>query len=183
LLEALEFGEGAVVGALDAAALEGDLSQVGLLVAALGVKGEAQILLGGLRVIAGDLLGGAGLGQIEHVGFHSGEAAQAPDRSHQAVNQFELDNVDGAEAGVEAEIEFVVEVLVLAVEDEHGGIEAVLHGVETDFVLAFWGFGPGTLLSIPAIGPDLFARCHHVTSWLSARMARELGEFEVPAPE
>jgi hypothetical protein len=65
---------------------------------------------------------------------------------------------------VEADEEFVVELLVLAVEDERGCIEPVLEGVEADPVLAFGGFRPGTLLSIPAIGPDLFLRCHDVAS-------------------
>jgi hypothetical protein len=63
-------------------------------------------------------------------GFHSPEAVQAPSGGDHLADEVEFDGVGGLEALNVSALEDLEAVLGLIGEDDQGGIEAVLYGVQ-----------------------------------------------------
>src|SRR5262249_30729836 len=89
-------------------------------------------------------------------GFDSPETAQAPTGHGNLQDQIRFGLGSGTVIGLEIVPECVELFRVIAGEAEGLGGQAVLEAVEADGSASFFGAGAGTLLSVGAVGGQLF---------------------------
>ena len=158
-LEALQFVEGFVERALQAGfvAVEENQALGGVIV---GVGQMEPRILGATYAVFG----------VEAVEFQGGgfqllAAAEAPEVEDELAEDGELGGGLGLVFFEEGVAELVEGVLVLGIEGEVFGGEAVFEGIEAGAELAFIGLGAGAFGGVAAVGLDLFAGSHGVYSW------------------
>jgi hypothetical protein len=156
-LEALEFVEGAIEGALDAGFVAADVGED------VGVHAEDVgqfLVLGHVDVLALDVLLVLIEAEFEEAGFNAAVAGDAPLGHDDLVDEGGFEGAVGLEI-VEEGVEEFIEIPVLFADDDGGfGGEAVFEGIEASGGLAFGGFGASAALGILAIGGNLFIGRH-----------------------
>jgi hypothetical protein len=156
-LEALEFVEGAVEAALDAALVAGQGGEFVRVVAE-----DASFALVGLEPVEGSLQPVLGFGEaaVEQAGFHGADAAEAPGSDSHGLDEVEFGLAFGLVV-VEERIEELIELLLVLVGDDVvlGG-EAVLDGIAGGTSLAFGGKGAVAEGAVLPAGFDLTFRWH-----------------------
>jgi hypothetical protein len=169
-LEALEFVEGAVEGALDAGFVAGEGVEdagggTGVPVEDAGqflVVVEASVLGFGVRFKVDEA-------KFEEAGFEAAATDEAPLGHDDLVDEGGFERSGGLELVEEGVAEFVESLIVFAYDDGGLGSEAVFEGIEADGGLAFGGFGAGAVLGIAAVGVDLFFGGHGFLRLLTRR--------------
>jgi len=159
-LEALEFMEGAVEGALCPSLIAGEVGDdVGLGGVTAKGKGVAAVGREGVVVVAHHLIQVQQL-HLEEAGFHGAAAAEAPGGHGELFEEDIPGGAGGLVLGAEFGAEPIEAAFVFAGQGGGLGGEAVTEGIGGDLALALGGFGAGAFLGVPAVGIDLFLSSH-----------------------
>ena len=169
-LEALQFVQGAVEGALAAGFVAG---QRGESTDFAGVADEDESVL----VVAGRVVESTQIAfflmeqPVEEAGFHAAEAAEAPGGHNHLLDEDGFGGADGPVVVLEGLLDFLEFGFPLGFNDGVLGGEAVAEGIKADGGLALGGFGAGAVLGVPAIGFDLQFGGHDGARFLSEKIA------------
>jgi hypothetical protein len=161
-LQALEVAQAAEKGALDAGLIAGEGGERGGVVQFVA-EAEGQPMRG--REICQAPAGAGfwiGALQVAVAGFEVTGAAETPGGNDDLLEDEFFERADGVEVAGEGLGKSVEFLRVLGIDDDVGGGEAVLEGVEADAGFALGGAGAGAFLGIAAIGVDLFFSCHKI---------------------
>jgi len=169
-LEALQFVQGAVEGALGAGFVAG---QEGESVGAAGFAEEDEgVLLVAGRVVESTQIAFFLIEQpVEEAGFHAAEAAEAPGGHDHLLDEEGFGGADGLVVVLEGLLDFLEFGFPLGFNDGVLGGEAVAEGIEADGGFALGSFGTGAALGVPAIGFDLQFGGHNGARFLSEEIA------------
>ena len=153
--------EGAVEGALDA----GLVTAEGVEDAGCGTGVPAEDVGDFVFVGKAVIVGVEGLllvdeAEIEEAGFDGAAAGEAPLGHDDLVDEGGFEGAGGLEVIEEGVEEFFEGVFLFAPDDGVIGSEAVFEGIGADGGLALGGLGAGAVLSVAAIGGDLFVGGH-----------------------
>ena len=169
-LEALQFVEGSVEGALAAGFVAG---QRGESTDFAGVADEDESVL----VVAGRVVESTQIAfflmeqPVEEAGFHAAEAAEAPSGHDHLLDEEGFGGADGLVVVLEGLLDFLEFGFPLGFNDGVLGGEAVAEGIKADGGFALGGFGAGAALGVPAIGFDLQFGGHSGARFLSEEIA------------
>ena len=157
-LDALEFVEGAVEGALDA----GLVAAEGVEDAGCGTGVPAEdvgefVFVGKAAVVGFEVPLVVDEAEIEEAGFDGAAAGEAPLGHDDLVDEGGFESAGGLEVIEEGVEEFVEGIFLFAPDDGVIGSESVFEGIEADGGLALGGGGAGAVLGVGAIGGDLLA--------------------------
>jgi len=97
---------------------------------------------------------------VEHFGFDAEASLESPGGSDDPFEKEVLEGAGGLEELLELLAEFVEFGLVLVVEEESLGEQAVTEGILGDGGFAFRGCGAGALAGVMTVGEDLFLGSH-----------------------
>ena len=161
-LEALEFMEGMVEGALGAGEGAADLVET---ISAHGVAADGESVdgsRGDLFALENSLALAViiGRGKFEEAGFPAEGAEDCPCGGEELGDEDTFGWSGGLVLVVEGPAEAAERGAVFAWKEESIGVEAVAEGVEPDGCAALFGFGPGALERVKSIRLDLFFGSH-----------------------
>ena len=128
-----------------------------------GIVEEYEGLTFGIRqLFVGDLclLGEVTHAEIEQAGLKGAQTLKAPGGHDHLLDQEIFGGPDGLVLGFESLEHFLEFLLILVLEDGVFGGKAVAQSIEADGIASFGSIGACALLSIQAIGIDLFLRRH-----------------------